>query len=333
MRGPEIYPELHKLSVMTQANFVLRQIDRADFEVYCELWNQIWRDHHLAVGELTRELDTLPRDRHPTTWLISQGTADVGFVKLEHDFGAYHPKKWILGIGVLPDLRGKGIGGEAYRHAMKWLGAFKPELLKVKVSDIDDASLGFAARRGFLEAKRDFESVLHLAKVRLGDFEQRMDDVEIVPAGSRDSLDFRHEWHELFEEVRKDTPRTEPPVRMEFPQFNGLILDDPDCMWEGSQVALAEDRLVGFSVLFRTGVEGQLFQWLTAVKREHRGKGIAKGLKLAGINWAIMNGYKTIRADNDVRNAPMLAINDKLGFQRLPGVITLVRQFDVEVGQ
>lgn len=93
-------------------------------------------------------------------------------------------------------------------------------------------------------------------------------------------------------------------------------------------IAIAGDQPIGFSGLFRHIRERELDQWLTAVLAEYRGRGIAKALKAAGLRWALANGYQRIRTDNDSRNAPMLSINDALGFERLPSIVTLVKLFD-----
>ena len=67
--------------------------------------------------------------------------------------------------------------------------------------------------------------------------------------------------------------------------------------------------------------------WLTAVLPKHRGQGIARALKIAGIVAAKAQGFEAIRTDNDTRNAPMLAINDSLGFRRLPAMVTLEKRY------
>lgn len=50
-------------------------------------------------------------------------------------------------------------------------------------------------------------------------------------------------------------------------------------------------------------------------------------LKLALIEEAKRLGAKSIKTDNDSRNAAMLAINDKLGFVRQPAVLSVVKDF------
>jgi GNAT superfamily N-acetyltransferase len=53
--------------------------------------------------------------------------------------------------------------------------------------------------------------------------------------------------------------------------------------------------------------------------RDFRGHGLAQALKLQTILLAKKEGMRYIRTNNDSNNAPMLAINRKLGYQPEPG--------------
>jgi len=44
-------------------------------------------------------------------------------------------------------------------------------------------------------------------------------------------------------------------------------------------------------------------------------------LKARSAIWAVENGYASIRTRNSQSNAPMLAINDRLGFTRSHGTV------------
>jgi GNAT superfamily N-acetyltransferase len=65
---------------------------------------------------------------------------------------------------------------------------------------------------------------------------------------------------------------------------------------------------------------------MTGVLREYRGRDIALALKLRAIQVARAREMRTMWTNNDSENAPMLAINRKLGYQPEPGVIRLIRQ-------
>lgn len=63
-----------------------------------------------------------------------------------------------------------------------------------------------------------------------------------------------------------------------------------------------------------------MFTLLTGVAPEYRGRKIAQALKLIAILHGKGLGADSIRTQNDSINAPMLAINRKLGFVREDGL-------------
>jgi GNAT superfamily N-acetyltransferase len=60
---------------------------------------------------------------------------------------------------------------------------------------------------------------------------------------------------------------------------------------------------------------------MTAVARSHRGRGIAMALKQTVIDWARANGLTALETGNDVDNAPMRAVNARLGYEPMPDEI------------
>ncbi len=57
---------------------------------------------------------------------------------------------------------------------------------------------------------------------------------------------------------------------------------------------------------------------MTAVRRAWRGRGLAHALKAATIVWAIGAGLEALDTGNDIDNAPMRAVNRRLGYEPLP---------------
>jgi len=71
-----------------------------------------------------------------------------------------------------------------------------------------------------------------------------------------------------------------------------------------------------------------LYQGLTGVLREYRGKGIAVALKLRVLDFARKNGFDSIRTFNASTNEGMLSINAKLGFKRDLAWITFEKNLE-----
>ena len=70
-------------------------------------------------------------------------------------------------------------------------------------------------------------------------------------------------------------------------------------------------------------VPGGLSHGFTGVGREHRRRGVATALKLCAFAYARGRGYRTVRALNRPAHAPLIALDEKLGFRRLSEYVTL----------
>ena len=93
----------------------------------------------------------------------------------------------------------------------------------------------------------------------------------------------------------------------------------------GFAVALeaASGRVVGYANLHASCAGNPTVAWhgMTAVARDWRGRGVASALKRATIAWAAANGIEALETANDTDNAPMRAVNERLGYRPLPDEI------------
>jgi RimJ/RimL family protein N-acetyltransferase len=64
----------------------------------------------------------------------------------------------------------------------------------------------------------------------------------------------------------------------------------------------------------------------TGTLREYRGRGLALAVKLATTRWAAEHGITQISTDNDETNAPMLAINRRLGYKPVGRRVEYLRE-------
>jgi GNAT superfamily N-acetyltransferase len=94
----------------------------------------------------------------------------------------------------------------------------------------------------------------------------------------------------------------------------------PERIW----VAVVDGQPVGYSYLaYRVSIVETGF---TGVLREHRGKGIARALKLETLVQAIDLGTESVQTDNDSENAPILHLNEELGYDEIPGKLEFHRK-------
>ena len=74
--------------------------------------------------------------------------------------------------------------------------------------------------------------------------------------------------------------------------------------------------------MFLPGSTTAAWHDMTAVGRRWRGRGVATTLKRATIAWAIAHGLELLETGNDDDNAPMRAVNLKLGYRPIPDMLT-----------
>jgi RimJ/RimL family protein N-acetyltransferase len=127
--------------------------------------------------------------------------------------------------------------------------------------------------------------------------------------------------HEAQAVAAADMPRTEAYIPPTFAQFDNWY-SGPDASSRWFFVAKAGDRVVATSDLRFPPVRGNVWTGFTGVIPEFRGKGVARGVKMAILKQAIEQNVPRVRTDNDEENAPMLHINEELGYQPIPGVLT-----------
>jgi GNAT superfamily N-acetyltransferase len=101
-------------------------------------------------------------------------------------------------------------------------------------------------------------------------------------------------------------------------------LQPPAVLLDRIWVAVHDGQPVGYSFLaFRSGLVETGF---TGVLRDHRRKGLARALKLETLVQAIDLGVPAVGTDNDSENAPILHINEELGYDEQPGRLEFHRK-------
>lgn len=242
---------------------------------------------------------------------------------------SYHPQKFHLAGGVLPQWQGRGIGSRLYEEVITGMAAFDPIEIRVNVREDYPQSLHFFEKRGFVEHHRDRESHLDVTafdpspyvgledKLRATGIEiKTCRDLEGDP--ERDRKLYEMEW-----ELLQDVPGSEDLTHVPFEQWRKDIIEAPLFLPDAYFVALDGDECVGMSNLWDDRAGDHLNTGLTGVRRSHRRRGIATALKVRAIGYARTHGHPLIKTGNEQTNRPMLAINQRLGFVRQPDWIHL----------
>ncbi|CAK4845563.1 unnamed protein product [Aphanomyces euteiches] len=226
--------------------------------------------------------------------------------------------------------RGKGIGSAIYKRLVVYSTEVGSSRIVYDVHDNDLNSQQFAANRGFIVERHQFESVINLAKTEL--VKEHTEDPAIVIAGiSLVSLkdipgeETEKALYELYRQTQLDIPGFEGEF-MWYGEWRKRTMDRAD--FDPALLLLAMDgqRPVGVVELLAFGDRQSLYNNFTGVDSDYRGRGIASALKQLSINLARQRKFAYIRTNNDSLNKPMLTINQKLGFMPVPGNFQMIKR-------
>jgi GNAT superfamily N-acetyltransferase len=112
-------------------------------------------------------------------------------------------------------------------------------------------------------------------------------------------------------------PQTEQIDHIPYDEWVHHVLRHPLFTPEGSFVTMVDGVAAAVSLLIADVESGRSHNMFTGTLRAYRGRGLALDVKLASIRWAAERGITMMATSNDETNAPMLAINRRLGY--VPG--------------
>ncbi|MFC4426615.1 GNAT family N-acetyltransferase [Deinococcus navajonensis] len=264
----------------------------------------------------------------------AQGTV-IGTASYFQNPGAYHPGRFTLELAVDPSAQGQGSGAALWRALEARLRQEGAEAARVLAREDHPVAPDFLRCRGFVGDKRYFTSALEVAGFDEAPYQGLLERLAQQGIQIRSLADLRGvglpeletRLHALMNDVRADVPRAEPATPLSFQVFKEAVLGDPGLLPTAYLVAEHQGQFVGQTVLFRSEASGDLMTGLTGVTRAWRGQGVATALKVRAILAARELGATLIRTDNASDNAPMLAINDRLGFVRNPASVSYMLQF------
>jgi GNAT superfamily N-acetyltransferase len=243
------------------------------------------------------------------------------------------PGTFKMKVVVAPEERGHGLGTRMYEHALSVARNQGATCFESYIRETDTVSLQFAKARGFTIIHHGFESTLDLT-----DFdEHRFDDLmaRVQAEGFRffslaDVGVTEENKHRLYD-VNRTSGLDNPGNDETFPDFDSFSKDVFDASWfraDTQILASHENCWAGLSAIGIYPADRHAYNAFTGVLREYRGRGLAQALKLQTILIAKKEGMRFIRTHNDSNNAPMLAVNRKLGYIPEPGFYKLLCVLD-----
>jgi GNAT superfamily N-acetyltransferase len=280
--------------------------DERDVDEILELWREAIPTDVISRASWLHYGRALPPESKLGDWVAVEdgrvvGTAYAFAGLASGDASAAHCRVLVRG-----SHRRRGIGRLLFELVEAHAAAIGAERLLADFEE-NPAGVAFAEALGFRCARAEQAAVLDPRAVRPAP----PAEVDLRPL--RD-VDPRFAY-EVDMEASLDMPSTEEFVRMEYDDWARYVLEHPLLSFDGSFLALVDGGPAAVSLLTADPDSGRASSLFTGTMRAHRGRGLGLAVKLASIDWAARNGIVQLATRNDETNAPMLAINRKLGYR------------------
>jgi GNAT superfamily N-acetyltransferase len=234
------------------------------------------------------------------------------------------PGEFFCRVRVDAAHQGRGIGRALWAKTMEWLREQGATSIVSGLLEDDERAKRVVQAAGFQITYRLFESTLSLPDWDPAPWQDAVAKAEasglrlVSQAELGTSPEALRPLWEASSRFSLDIPSNEHRHPLPFETWYRLFTEDPHNLVEGVFLALDGERIVGVTMTVKTD-SGALVNDFTGVDRAYRGRGIALALKVKAINWAKSTGAAYMRTNNHSVNAPMLAVNEKLGYQPQPG--------------
>ena len=234
---------------------------------------------------------------------------------------------------VLPAFQRRGLGTQLYDNAVEFARAHGATRLICEVRDYNPDWLKIAESRGFQIDRHIFESTIDLATFDESRF------AGVIEAAQARGIRFftlaevgnsEANQRKLYE-VNKHTALDIPGYEGDFPRLKDFSRYVFQAAWfraEGQFIAADGERWIGLGTVGYFSETHSTYNMMTGVLAEYRGRKIAQALKLLTIRRSREWGAAYIRTNNDSQNAPILAINRKLGYRPQPGYSKCVKNLE-----
>lgn len=146
--------------------------------------------------------------------------------------------------------------------------------------------------------------------------------VRLLPAGEVDP----RRLHRVDAESSLDEPGDVPTDAMGYDIWHYEIWDNPGLDREASTVAEVDGTPTAISLVIRDG--DRMWSGYTGTVPAYRGRGLARLAKQAALHRAAESGIRIAYTSNDEANAPMLAVNARLGYRPVASQWSCLRELN-----
>lgn len=225
-------------------------------------------------------------------------------------------------VGLLPEHKTRANLDAAYAFLEDAARADSGRTAIAEIREDDHLPLTVVLARGYVEDRRQrfWELDLVAAGERIQEMafrsraRMREHGIKITTLQADTDADRFRKLHTMSSEAELDVPATLTVLPPSFEQLM-VWLKTPVIHQDRIWIARVGDEIAGLSTLSFPVERGIVQTDWTAVGRAHRNRGIARALKLETLVQAVGLGVRRVRTDNDSRNAPILHLNEDLGYR------------------
>ncbi|MBT2679410.1 GNAT family N-acetyltransferase [Bacillus sp. ISL-35] len=235
-----------------------------------------------------------------------------------------------VSIKIDDEWHGKRIEGWILKEIEELALKNKTKVLQTQIQDINEAELEWARKEGFEISGHIFESQLDLSIIKTDSYSSLINELTSSGIKFTTLADYppdpsiQERFWDLWWELAQDVPGMSDKPRPENEQMINLTKDYDK---KGFILAVQGGEWVAMSMVLQEAA-GTGYNSMTGVHPQYRGRGLAKAIKVKAIEYALQNGMKFLRTNNDSINEPMLAVNQRLGYEQKPGFYILTKRLD-----
>jgi GNAT superfamily N-acetyltransferase len=285
---------------------VIREGTLDDIPRAAALRQRSWPESIVTEDGMRHWIASVPERAELALLAWEEGRTLLGWATAARNWWSSDPDGGILAITVDPSHRRRGIGTALAEAADGHLGRLGVRTTRAGSLD-EPGARALAARRGFSE----------LAASTVSGVDPRTVEPRRVPAGVElvplAALDDPAPIHALDMELSRDIPN-EDFEAIGLDEWKHLFWESPLIDGEASLVAFVDGELAGLTMIRVHPASGRAQNNLCGVRRAYRGRGLALLLKSHSLRRAAELGATIALTDNDETNAPMLAVNRRLGY-------------------
>ncbi len=312
---------------MDDASYRLRPLEDGDFDAYARLRSVLDPENPVSADRIRYWFRVEGGAGRFQRYVVCEERASrevVAVSAIWQQAGNFDPDKYWTQVSVDPAHQSRGVGRRLFRGVEETALSRRAKALWTFVKSEDLRSVRFFEQAGFLEQRRIWNSRLDLSELTpsgrtAGRAKLESEGVEFTTLAREgvDRPEVRERLYRLYEEAGSDVPRMGPVTPVTFEDFRESVFGAPGFLPEAIFLARVGKEYVAMSSLVSVPKKPDtLHIEFTGALRSYRGRGITSELKREAAESVRARGYRFLETNNDSMNAPIWAINERLGFRR-----------------